>query len=106
MKYFCCLRSNDGKIIVINNPSGGNRPYKVYSYTNPSQRKDEIQGTGRWNSKSCQAHVKWRPRWPSGRSRLWGRRVRNPIPPKIRRVWDLPHAKSCVVAKRSHVGVA
>ncbi|GBN67711.1 hypothetical protein AVEN_134088-1 [Araneus ventricosus] len=40
------------------------------------------------------------------RSRLWGRRVRDPIPLKIRRVWGLLHAKSHVVAKRLPVGVA
>ncbi|GBM14061.1 hypothetical protein AVEN_209951-1 [Araneus ventricosus] len=42
------------------------------------------------------------------RSRLRDRRsqVRNPIPLKIRRVWDLLHAKSCVVAKRPPAGVA
>ncbi|GBL87373.1 hypothetical protein AVEN_118326-1 [Araneus ventricosus] len=39
------------------------------------------------------------------RSRLWGRRVRDPIPLKILRVWDLLYAKSYVVAKRSPVGV-
>ncbi|GBM17255.1 hypothetical protein AVEN_223794-1 [Araneus ventricosus] len=53
-------------------------------------------------------------RTPKGRSNLvvgsrpWGRelQVRNPIPLKIRRVWDLLHAKSYVVAKRPPVGVA
>ncbi|GBL72239.1 hypothetical protein AVEN_115208-1 [Araneus ventricosus] len=39
------------------------------------------------------------------RSRLWGRRVRDPIPPKIGRVWGLLYAKSYVVAKRPPIGV-
>ncbi|GBM86706.1 hypothetical protein AVEN_180244-1 [Araneus ventricosus] len=30
-------------IIINNNPPGGNLPDKVYGYTKPSQRKDEIQ---------------------------------------------------------------
>ncbi|GBN83198.1 hypothetical protein AVEN_203035-1 [Araneus ventricosus] len=30
------------------------------------------------------------------RTRFWSRRVRDPIPLKIRRVWGLLHAKSCV----------
>ncbi|GBM54136.1 hypothetical protein AVEN_113299-1 [Araneus ventricosus] len=50
-----------------------------------------------------------RPRWPNGKvstSGLGGSQVRNPIPPKIRRVWDLLHAKSYVVAKRPPVDVA
>ncbi|GBN38392.1 hypothetical protein AVEN_113155-1 [Araneus ventricosus] len=37
------------------------------------------------------------------RPRDW--RVRKPIPLKIRHVWDLLHAKSCVVAKRPPVGM-
>ncbi|GBM85643.1 hypothetical protein AVEN_33358-1 [Araneus ventricosus] len=39
-------------------------------------------------------------------SRLWCRRVRNPIPLKIRCVWGLLHAKSFIVAKRPPIGVA
>ncbi|GBO02309.1 hypothetical protein AVEN_163733-1 [Araneus ventricosus] len=39
------------------------------------------------------------------RYRLWGRRVRNPIPLKIRLVWGLLHAKSYVVAKHHPAGV-
>ncbi|GBL74494.1 hypothetical protein AVEN_188871-1 [Araneus ventricosus] len=35
-----------------------------------------------------------------------GLKVRNPIPPKIRRVWGLLHAKPYIVAKRPPVGVA
>ncbi|GBN96572.1 hypothetical protein AVEN_180189-1 [Araneus ventricosus] len=49
------------------------------------------------------------PRWPSGKvptSGPEGRRFRNPIPPKIRRVWGLLHAKPYAVAKRPPVGVA
>ncbi|GBN73832.1 hypothetical protein AVEN_56995-1 [Araneus ventricosus] len=40
-----------------------------------------------------------RPRWPSGKV------LGNPIPPNIRRVRGLLHAKSYVVAKRPPVGV-
>ncbi|GBN11349.1 hypothetical protein AVEN_159131-1 [Araneus ventricosus] len=34
-----------------------------------------------------------------------GFQARNPIPLKIRRVWDLLHAKSCIVVKRPPVGL-
>ncbi|GBM68063.1 hypothetical protein AVEN_101729-1, partial [Araneus ventricosus] len=36
------------------------------------------------------------PRWPSGKGSAL-ETVRNPIPLKIRCVWDLLHGKSCVV---------
>ncbi|GBM64053.1 hypothetical protein AVEN_251672-1 [Araneus ventricosus] len=39
-------------------------------------------------------------------TRPWGRRVQNPIPLQIRRVWSQLHAKTCVVDKRPPVGVA
>ncbi|GBO38997.1 hypothetical protein AVEN_246840-1 [Araneus ventricosus] len=50
-----------------------------------------------------------RPRWPSGKASIFGPggfQVRNPIPPKIRRVWGLLYAKSYAVAKCPTVGVA
>ncbi|GBM63580.1 hypothetical protein AVEN_173079-1 [Araneus ventricosus] len=40
------------------------------------------------------------------RLRAGGPQVRNPFPPKIRRVWGPLHAKSYVVAKRPSAGVA
>ncbi|GBO45686.1 hypothetical protein AVEN_81945-1 [Araneus ventricosus] len=46
-----------------------------------------------------------RPRWPGLDLGTGGSQVRNPIPPKIRRVWGLLHDESYVVAKRPPVGV-
>ncbi|GBM44015.1 hypothetical protein AVEN_218161-1 [Araneus ventricosus] len=48
----------------------------------------------------------YRPLWPSCKVGTGGSQVRNPIPLKIRRVWDQLHAKSYVVANRRPVGVA
>ncbi|GBN70335.1 hypothetical protein AVEN_217677-1 [Araneus ventricosus] len=47
-----------------------------------------------------------RQRWPSGKIPTEASQVRNPIPPKVRRVWGLLHAKSYLVAKFPPVGVA
>ncbi|GBL87168.1 hypothetical protein AVEN_270461-1 [Araneus ventricosus] len=51
-----------------------------------------------------------RPRWPSDRVSAWDRRAFKfggiGIPPKIRRVRGLPHAKPYVVAKCPPAGVA
>ncbi|GBM35266.1 hypothetical protein AVEN_45532-1 [Araneus ventricosus] len=41
------------------------------------------------------------PRWPSGKVPTGGSQARNRIPPKIRRAWRPPHAKSYAVTKRS-----
>ncbi|GBL72346.1 hypothetical protein AVEN_115286-1 [Araneus ventricosus] len=48
------------------------------------------------------------PRWPSGKALASGSGplARNPIPPKIRRVWGPLHAKSYAVAKRPPAGAA